>query len=223
MKIRLRHLPLACVLFCSPALAQEKQGAELDALREEIRSMRIEYEARIADLEARLDAAESATSPTTPAPETVSVASDNSFNPAIGVTFQGQAWAYGNNPDEYSIPGFPLGGEAGPAPEGLSLAETEITMSANVDDKFTAMLTVPIVIEDGDVAVELEEAWVETLGLPGGLAIRVGRFFSDIGYLNGKHFHSWDFADQPLVYQAFLGSQYIDDGIQLRWLAPPEL
>ena len=96
--------------------------------------------------------------------------SDNSFNPAIGVTFQGQAWAYDNDPEDYSIPGFPLGGEAGPAPEGLSLAETEITMSANVDDKFTAMLTVPIVIEDGEVVGELEEAWVETLGLPGGLA-----------------------------------------------------
>jgi hypothetical protein len=91
-----------------------------------------------------------------------------------------------------------------------------------VDDKFTAMLTVPIVIGEGEVAVELEEAWVETLTLPGGLALRMGRFFSDIGYLNQKHFHSWDFADQPLVYQAFLGNQYIDDGLQLRWLAPTD-
>jgi hypothetical protein len=229
MKIRLRHLPLACVLlFCSQAVAQGEQSAELDALREEIRSMRTEYEARIADLEARLDAAESQDATQSrdetvyQSPETVSVASDNSFNPAIGVTFQGQAWAYDNNPEDYAIPGFPLGGEAGPAPEGLSLAETEITMSANVDDKFTAMLTVPIVIEEGEVAVELEEAWVETLSLPGGLAIRMGRFFSDIGYLNHKHFHTWDFADQPLVYQAFLGSQYIDDGLQFRWLAPTD-
>ena len=156
MKIRLRHLPLACVLlFCSQAVAQDGQSTELDVLREEIRIMRTEYEARIADLEARLDAAESREAAqnnaevTYQSPETVSVASDNSFNPAIGVTFQGQAWAYGNDPEDYSIPGFPLGGEAGPAPEGLSLAETEITMSANVDDKFTAMLTVPNVTEEG--------------------------------------------------------------------------
>jgi hypothetical protein len=229
MKIRLRHLPLACVLlFCSQAIAQDGQSTELDVLREEIRIMRTEYEARIADLEARLDAAESQDTAhsrdeaTYQSPETVSVASDSSFNPAIGVIFQGQAWAYDNDPEDYSIPGFPLGGEAGPAPEGLSLAETEITISANVDDKFTAMLTVPIVIEEGEVVVELEEAWVETLSLPGGLAIRMGRFFSDIGYLNDKHFHSWDFADQPLVYQAFLGSQYIDDGLQFRWLAPTD-
>jgi hypothetical protein len=91
-----------------------------------------------------------------------------------------------------------------------------------VDDKFTAMLTVPIVYEDGEVAVELEEAWVETMSLPAGLSLRMGRFFADVGYLNTRHFHSWDFADQPLVYQAFLGSQYIDDGLQLRWLAPTD-
>ncbi len=241
MKIQLRHLLMVCVLLCcSGGLAQAAQSNELDALREEIRQMRSDYETRIADLEARLDAAEEKDSteltlvqepiaaqdvyepePYTSA-ETVSVAQDNSFNPAIGVIFQGQAWSYSQDPGDYLIPGFPLGGEAGPAPEGLSLAETEITMSANVDDKFTAMLTVPIVIEDGDVVVELEEAWVETLTLPGGLALRMGRFFSDIGYLNSKHFHSWDFADQPLVYQAFLGSQYIDDGLQLRWLAPTD-
>jgi hypothetical protein len=150
------------------------------------------------------------------------VARDSSFNPAIGVTFQGQAWAYDNDPEDYTIPGYPLGGEAGPAAEGLSLAETELTLSANVDDKFTAMLNVPLVIEDGETAVEIEEAWVETLGLPGGLAVRMGRFFSGIGYLNDRHFHSWDFADQPLPYQAFLGNQYLDDGLRLRWLAPTD-
>ena len=34
-----------------------------------------------------------------------------------------------------------------------------------------------------------------------------------IGYLNDKHMHAWDFADQPLPYQAFLGDQYLDDGV----------
>ncbi len=236
MKFRVRHVvPLCALLLNNPVLAQEPDHSDIQALRDELKQMRIEYESRISDLESRLEAAEitareasSGTAVSTRAvqaperPQTVSLAADNAFNPAIGVTFQGQAWAYDNDPEGYYIPGFPLGGEAGPAPEGLSLAETEITMSANVDDKFTAMLTVPIVIEDGDVVVELEEAWIETLSLPGGLSIRGGRVFSNIGYLNDKHFHSWDFADQPLVYQAFLGNQYIDDGLQVRWLAPTD-
>jgi hypothetical protein len=236
MKFRFTHVVLGCVLFLSnQTFAQEPDRSDIQALREELRQMRIEYESRISDLESRLEVAEnvardsvsgpdvstrSSQAPQTPA--TVSLVANNDFNPAIGVTFQGQAWAYDNDPEDYYIPGFPLGGEAGPAPEGLSLAETEITMAANVDDKFTAMLTVPIVIEDGEVVVELEEAWIETLSLPGGLSLRAGRVFSNIGYLNDKHFHSWDFADQPLVYQAFLGNQYIDDGVQVRWLAPTD-
>lgn len=242
MKTLRPFMLFACMfLYCVPATAEQQEPSEIDALRQEIRQMRIDYESRIADLEARLDAAEqtaaenteietqqSAYQPETrqadtySSPQTVSVAQDSSFNPAIGVTFQGQAWAYENDPEHYHIPGFPVGGEAHPAPEGFSLAETEITMSANVDDKFTAMLTVPIHIHEGEVGVELEEAWVETLSMPGSLAIRMGRFFSGIGYLNERHFHSWDFADQALPYKAFLGNQYIDDGLQFRWLAPTD-
>lgn len=230
-------------LICSalPVLAQTE--SELDILRAELAQMKADYESRIAQLEKRLDEAEQKTATqqapvaqvpprATPAatdwqPEPytgqTTVSRDNSANPAIGVVFQGQAWSYGEDPDDYAIPGFPLGGEAGPLPEGLALGETEINISANVDDKFTAWLTVPIAIEDGGVEVELEEAWIETLTMPAGLSLRMGRFYSNIGYLNDKHAHSWDFADQPLVYQAFLGGQYIDDGLQLRWLAPTDL
>jgi len=244
MKLRNLRLTLLCALvFCPPLFAQTAQESELDALRKEVQAMRTEYEARIADLESRLQAAEqavaaAAVAPTAPeqpyqdtsyqdtsyaSANTVSVARDRSFNPAIGVTFQGQAWAYQNDPDNYAIPGFPLAGESGPAPEGLSLAETELSMSANVDDKFTAMINMPVVVEDGETSVELEEAWIETLGLPAGLAVRMGRFYSSLGYLNSQHSHAWDFADAPLVYQALLGTQYTDTGLQLRWLAPTDI
>ena len=81
----------------------------------------------------------------------------------MGVIFQGQAWSYENDPDDYRIPGFPLGGEAGPFPEGLSLGEIEINISANVDDKFTAWLTAPIAIEDGETGIEVEEARISNL------------------------------------------------------------
>jgi hypothetical protein len=84
-------------------------------------------------------------------------------------------------------------------------------------------LTVPVVIEDGDTVVEIEEAWIETLSLPAGVSARFGRMFSNVGYLNEKHAHSWDFVDQPLAYKAFMGGQYIDDGARLSWLAPTDL
>lgn len=241
----MRTMALGVLWVClissaTPVLAQTE--SEIDALRAELAQMRADYELRIAQLEQRLDEAEEkaagqqAVSPQSdyqPASQSdqwqpepyagqMTNSGDNTSNPAIGVIFQGQAWSYSDDPDDYQIPGFPLGGEAGPLPEGLALGETEINISGNVDDKFTAWLTVPIAIEDGEVVVELEEAWVETMTMPGGLSLRMGRFYSNIGYLNDKHAHSWDFADLPLPYEAFLGGQYIDDGLQLRWLAPTD-
>jgi len=52
--------------------------------------------------------------------------------------------------------------------------------------------------------------------------LKAGRFFSGIGYLNPQHAHAWDFVDNPLAYQAMLGTQFGDDGLQLAWLAPVE-
>ena len=229
------------ILFATSVTAQS--DSELDLLRKEIAQMRADYESRIEQLEQRLDEAErqandqlSDTSQQVSQPDPVvntwqpetstnqmMGGGDYSANPDLGIIFQGQAWNYSKDPDDYMIPGFPLGGEAGPLPEGLALGEIEINISANVDDKFTARLTAPLAVSGGESEIEVEEAWIETLALPAGLSLRVGRFFSNVGYLNPKHSHSRDFADQPLVYQAFLGDQYIDDGAQFRWLAPTEL
>jgi len=230
-------------LISNPVIlfAQTGNESEIEQIRAELAAMRADYESRIEMLEKRLDEAEKETATSQQAVESIASrqaeqavqpvatgmpsagSNDNAFNPALGVIFQGQVWAYDNDPDDYMIPGFPLGGEAGPLPEGLALGETEINISANVDDKFTAWLTAPIAIEDGEAGIEIEEAWIETMALPAGLTLRMGRHFANIGYLNEKHAHTWDFADQPLPYQAFLGGQYLDDGVGLRWLAPTDL
>jgi hypothetical protein len=220
---------LACCITTTP---QAQAQDEIALLRKEIEQMRADYEARISALERRLETAEEkvAMAPTeqpvvlvaeSTAPDKLT--GSNAFNPAIGVIFQGQAWAYDNDPEKYAIPGFPLGGEAHPVAEGFALGETEIDINANVDDKFTAWLTMSVAIEDGETAVEIEEAWIETLSLPAGFSARFGRMFSDVGYLNQKHAHSWDFVDQPLAYKAFMGGQYIDDGVRLSWVAPTDL
>ncbi len=218
---------LAC---CSTTPLQAQD--EIELLRQEILKLRADYEARISTLEHKLETAGEKSAmtadqqPVAQVAETTAAgirAGNNAFNPAIGLIFQGQAWAYDNDPRDYTISGFPLGGETEPVAEGLALGETEIDISANVDDKFTAWLTMALAIEDGEVGVEIEEAWLETLSLPAGLSARFGRMFSDVGYLNTKHAHSWDFVDQPLAYKAFMGGQYIDDGARLTWIAPTEL
>jgi hypothetical protein len=144
----------------------------------------------------------------------------NAFNPAVSVILNGTYAQFSNNPDNYAIPGFALGEEVGPGSEGFSLGESELTISANVDDLFYGRFTASMTPED---TIEIEESYIETVGLGGGLTFKFGRFLSGLGYLNHKHSHTWDFVDQPLVYKAMLGNQLKDDGVQMRWLAPTDL
>jgi hypothetical protein len=146
----------------------------------------------------------------------------NSMNPAISIILNGQYAHHSINPEDFQRAGFPLTGEAGPGAQGFSLGESEISLAANIDEKFYGQLSLAIESEDGEDHVGLEEAYIETTALPNSLAIRAGRFFSNIGYLNNHHAHTDNFFDRPLPYQAFLGNQYGDDGVQLRWVAPTD-
>ncbi|QSX29582.1 hypothetical protein JYB88_15495 [Shewanella cyperi] len=103
--------------------------------------------------------------------------------------------------------------------EGFGLGETELAISASIDDMFYGKATA--VFEDGEV--NLEEAFIQTLALPEGFSVRAGRFMSDIGYLNNQHLHTDSFSDRPVAYRAFLGGHYFDDGVRLDYLAPTEL
>jgi len=152
---------------------------------------------------------------------TALVANQASFNPDISLTLDGRYGSYSNTSD-YEIPGFMLGGEASRGGQGVNLGHNELSISSNIDDLFYGKLTTVIADHEGETEVELEEAYIETIALGNGTAVKAGRFYSDIGYLNNQHPHAWDFADEPLVYRGLFGSQLIDDGLQLSWLVPTD-
>ncbi|MEL0586023.1 MAG: hypothetical protein AAES65_14215 [Candidatus Thiodiazotropha sp. (ex. Lucinoma kazani)] len=151
----------------------------------------------------------------------VVAAEGGGFNPAISLILDGRFTSYDNGTD-YELPGFMLGGEAGRGEEGFHLGHNELAISANVDDMFYGKLTAVVADHEGDTEVELEEAFIETLALGHGLAVKGGRFFSGIGYLNQQHPHAWDFSDAPLIYRGLFGDQLRDDGLQVSWVAPTE-
>jgi hypothetical protein len=215
-----------------PLTVHAQESPETRQIREEMRQLREQYEQRIQALEQRLDAAEKKpAAPDRAAPVAADVGqrdpvvrkgAPRNFNPNISLILQG-AYADFSSDDEPLMPGFLLGPETELRPDGFSLAETELAIEANVDDKFRGWATIALENEDGETKVELEEAYLNTLALPHGLGVKFGRFFSDFGYLNRVHSHAWDFADQPLVYRAFFANQLKDDGLQLRWVAPTDL
>lgn len=231
-------LATSALTLGSPAPAAWAQNAaDMAAIRQMVEQMKQDYETKIRDLERRLEKTESdaqsakesaaqtkaavaarppavATAAATPA----AAPNSNAFNPSISGVLNGTFGAFSHSPNGVRIPGFALGSEASEGnSRGFSLGESEVSLSANIDQVLFGQLTLAFTSED-EIAVE--EAFIRTTSLPYGFTGRAGRFFSGIGYLNEKHAHNWDFIDQPLPYLAMLDKQYGDDGVQLRWLAP---
>lgn len=105
-------------------------------------------------------------------------------------------------------------------PEGFALGHTELSVYDTIGGLFFGKATIVAHSHAGSVEFELEEAFIETRSLPYGLQIRAGRFLSQIGRLNGQHPHEDSFVERPLLYRAFLGGHYFDDGARLNWQVP---
>lgn len=198
--------------------------ADLDALRAEFREMKTAYEARIQTLEARLQQAEAKTDSVAAQAQQISNASaeptrHTSFNPDVSLILQGK-YAHLEDRDERFVSGFVGAGEHshGGSGRGFSVDGSELVLSASIDPYFRGYLNAVL----GDGEVEVEEAWFQTTGLGQGTSIKGGRYKSGIGYQNEQHPHAWDFATNNLAYEVLFGEGYIQDGVQLKWLAPTD-
>jgi len=103
----------------------------------------------------------------------------NAFNPAVALTLNGRYQIFSKDRGDV-IAGFSPPGEAGMGSEGFSLGESELNFQSNVDDLFFANLTLSLADDNGDTSADLEEAWLQTLAMPGDMTLKAGRFFSGI-------------------------------------------
>jgi len=236
--------PIAgAIVFGCLLLPNAGQAATNDVttLRAELEALKSDYTSRVQALEARIKqlesevataqlsqrgAAAAAPAPPPAFPQASPVAAPGkssnatAFNPAISMILTGNYASLSQDPATYRVAGFipPPSGE-GPGARSFNLDESELTVASNVDPYFFGNVTAAI---QGDNSIDIEEAYFKTLALSNGFTIKGGRFFSGTGYLNEIHSHNWDFVDQPLVYQVFLGGQLAQDGAQIRWLAPTD-
>ncbi len=223
--LRTKWCAMALAVAALPAQAQD---AEVVKLREQLKAL----QQQLQQLEQRLDAAEAksgkaeetaarAESAATQAAQQAASRpqAENALNPGISAILNGVYSNLKRSPNAFAISGFaPTLGEVAPPPRGLSLGESELGFSANVDHMFRGTLIASISPDDNTIGVE--EGYIQTIGLSNGFTIKAGRFFSDIGYQNRIHAHAWDFTDAPLVLKAFLGGQLNEDGVQFKWVAP---
>jgi hypothetical protein len=107
--------------------------------------------------------------------------------------------------------------------KGLGLGHSDLTAYGPLGRHVEAQITAAAHSHERKVELELEEAWFQSRTLPAGLQVRAGRFSSQLGYLNEQHPHADDFVERPLLYRAFLGGHWWDDGIRINWVAPTDM
>jgi hypothetical protein len=158
-----------------------------------------------------------------PSPSSQSTAGvfiQNRFNPDLSLITD-FALTHTNVGDEtaqsLSLPGFLDQTERGGKARGFNFNYLELALSASVDPYFDFVGIVAFTPDE----VSVEEAYVATRQLPFGFQLRLGKFLSAFGRLNGIHQHAWDFYDMPLAYEAFVGLEgFKNPGARLSWTAP---
>lgn len=119
------------------------------------------------------------------------------------------------------IPGLQLGGHD-PNQRGFTVQNIEAVFEGFVDPYFRGQANIIYQIDaEGESLMELEEAYAETLSLPGNLQLKAGQYFTEFGRHNPVHPHAWSFVDQPLVNGRFLGGDGLrNPGARVSWLMP---
>lgn len=107
--------------------------------------------------------------------------------------------------------------------QGWGLSHTELGIGQQFGSLARGKLTAVVESNEDETDFSIEEAYLQSMSLPAGLTLRAGRFLSDLGYLNGQHPHADSFTERPLMYRAFLGGHYYDDGVGLSLVMPTDL
>jgi hypothetical protein len=114
-----------------------------------------------------------------------------------------------------------LGGHD-PSQRGFTVQNVELVLDGAIDPYLRGQANVILFLDSGgETQVELEEAYLESLSLPGNLQLKAGHYFTEFGRQNPVHPHAWSFVDTPLVNGRFFGADGLrNPGARISWLAP---
>lgn len=214
---------MALVLWVNVVSAQETN--EVQQLRKEIGELRLQMQA----LEHRLGSSETKPGGTTnSAAAPAAVAAWKPSDPVrvskggayVDVSMLATFAAGGSTAHDIEG-GTQLGGHD-PNQRGFTAQGAELNLQGAVDPYFRGNANVVFQLDSGGESfLEVEEAWLETVSLPGNVQVRAGQYLTEFGRINTQHPHSWGFVDAPLVSGRLLGEDGIrNPGGRFSWLVP---
>jgi hypothetical protein len=228
---------LAIAVFLIPSLLAGESGqasapkevgvdpAALQAIKGQIEALKADYEKRLKELEAQVEAlqlqllrsTQEAPAAATPAPAAQSI--PGALNPALTVV--GNFVARGDSQKIYNEQGMRIDNKP-------SLRETELDLRAAIDPYADGVFIASIASESpGSYSAGVEEAYAVIKKLPFqgqpplGLKLKVGRFRPSFGANNILHTHDLPQTMRPLPVQEFLGEEgFIQSGVSGSFFLP---
>ncbi len=231
---------LAIAVFLTPSLLAGGSGqgpaqkeasldpAALQAVKNQIEALKADYEKRIKDLEAQVEALQlqmlrstqetpAAVAAVAPAPAAQSIL--GALNPAMTVV--GNFVARGDSRKVYNEEGMRIDNK-------MSLRETELDLRAAIDPYADGVFIAALASESpGRYSADVEEAYAVIKKLPFqsqpplGLKLKVGRFRPSFGTNNILHTHDLPQTMRPLPIQEFMGEEgFIQSGVSGNFFIP---
>ena len=223
--------------FFSRTDAYAATDADLAEIRDQIRQLKESYEARIQALEQRLKEAKRNPRPASPAapapsppapvaaaparrrPPTSSTGGSAPSIPAISAVLQGVYTNLSQDPEPVCDRRLRAERRHRAGERGFCIAESELALTANVDDKFAGNLIFSLT-PDNTVAVE------EAYGLSRRRPTASRRSSDASSRASATSTTSTSTSGISTTrrspYQAFLGGQFTNNGVQLKWVAPTD-
>lgn len=226
--------PVSAQVAAPPAPAAVTRGSEdVQAVRDELERLRLEfaavrqqYDDRLLALEQRLgqvaggpratavvQAAPAAEAPPVdaPAPQTSAATPESAAAAGASKVF---------NPDTSVIGNFVGVGGKNPfsTEPAMQLTEAEAAFQAIVDPYARA----DFYLAAGPEGLEVEEGFITFTSMPSHLLLKVGKMRAQFGKVNTLHTHAMPTVDRPLVTQNLVGGEegLSDSGISLSRLFP---
>lgn len=233
---------LLSALWVVPQKANASEATELQRTIERLEKGRAEQQKKIEQLEERLRQIEQTWPPAKArdeagraldkaleeAGEAGQVPADaaigaGGFSAAVGrlrlidVSFDVLVAAGASTATDDDLGGRLQAGGHDPLRRGFTLQQGELSLVGAVDPYLRGESHILFT----DDVVELEEAFMTTTSLPGGLEVKLGYMFTEYGLLNPLHPHAWDWIDQPVILSRLFGPDGLrSTGARLGWLTP---
>lgn len=226
---------VVCMLLGPVGAAAAIGDEAVEQLRRELEEMRARYETRIEALERRVHELEEVAPVSDPADrddtardraleidalrELAREAADSGADSAAGERFPGVSGPRSLNRlnPEISFTGDVVA-RGGGAREDFDGREFELDLQSALDPFSRTRWTLAFSPEEG---VEIEEGWILYSGLPGGLALKAGKFRQRFGPLNQQHLHALPQSDYPLALASYFDEEGLaQTGLAFSWLLP---